>query len=1123
MSTFAKKATSAVAALSIVFSIFAPIAGVSASMTSLEAANNLAGLGIIEDQSANPAAFRLGDTISRREALKVMIRASDLELDESCTGQFDDLPATDWGCKYAETALAAGLIAANPNFRPDANVSKIEALKMAFQARGIEREDNADWRKGYVKTAEDLGIISASFEDYDDAAPRGEYFIWTSNAIDATMADEDEDEDLDALLCAILGNCDDEDVVDPTDPTDPTDPIVVTGGDVMVSLNPASPAAQTVPNSGLVPFGKFDVTAGDSDTSILSITLTREGLSKRDDIQRVYFERNGVRVSSRSNVSIDEEVLLSFSPALVVQAGQTVTLDLVVELASGAQPSAEHRFAILSPDHIEATGAVQGTYPVRTATMRLGSYAIEPVEFTYIGSSPSTFNVGDTNVLLGEFKLDNAVSEKDVMAKTVTMRNDGTADVAASLSNLALYSDGQMVSSAVEINGRDVTFTLTTVIENGKSENFEIRADISGAERNPETYEFRVRNTTDVTVTEVATGFSAPIVLPVAPAATNFGTVTVEGGDILLSRDTSYTTTQTVSPNTSDVVLWAAKLNVAEAVEFEDVEVTINLGDNANMNQISSLRFIVENQTVASTTPSAATGNNHKIDLDSTFTVSSNSTVRLVANLRSNAEGNFNVTNVKLGSTDVRYVTNDEVAILNGSATGINTTVENSRLYITQNDGIDNYKIVSGAQDVTVLGFALRASDVSDVRVTGINPTVDGTVDMSNVSNIRLYQGSTLLSTRNNYDFNSLNVTIPKNTSVSFTIVADFNTSVADGQTHEVTVEGANIVARDVSSNTNITAENTAANEFTVVEAGTLVVTENSSTPLSTIVTPSTTEAAAFRFDVEALNDKARITDVYVTSSGAVNLAQALRSSSINIAGTTVSGVVLDENTLHFPLGSNGVLLDRDQKATAEVRVAFFDSTQRTNEAFEFALATGPVTGEVNGTLNGMRVLSESTGENIDRGSDTIAGNAHLLARSKPTVAAVDFTPSTNNLYRFSVTADANRKITLDGLEMSVGGGAATNLAGATITVRRDTVSGEVVFTSTDLGATFTAEGNRDIEAGQTVQFFVTISGGTPVKDDIREASITGLSYVDDVTSPASIQVSDFNVGIETETSSFTY
>ena len=390
MSTFAKKATSAVAALSIVFSIVAPVAGVSASYTSLEAANKLATLGVIVDQSANPADYRLGDTISRREATKVMIQASDVMLDESCTGQFSDLTATDWGCKYAESALAAGMVAANPTFRPDANVTKIEALKMAFQARALERYESSDWRVGYVDAAVDMGLTEA-FTDYDAAATRGQVFVWIAAAIDATMSEEDED--LDDLLCAILGTCEDEVTVDPTEPTEPTDPIVVVGGDVMVSLNPMSPSAQTVPNSGLVPFGKFDVTAGDSDTILNSITLKREGLSERTDISRVYFERNGMRVSNRSNVSIDDEVLLSFSPALAVQAGQTVTLDLIVELDTGAQTGAEHRFALLSASHIEASGSVQGSYPIRTATMRLGSYSVDPVELTYVGSSPSTRNV----------------------------------------------------------------------------------------------------------------------------------------------------------------------------------------------------------------------------------------------------------------------------------------------------------------------------------------------------------------------------------------------------------------------------------------------------------------------------------------------------------------------------------------------------------------------------------------------------------------------------------------------------------------------------------------------------------------------------------------------------------
>jgi len=60
MSTFVKKVTSAVAGLAIVSSIVTPLAGVSAAYTSLEAANELATLGVIVDNSANPADYELG-------------------------------------------------------------------------------------------------------------------------------------------------------------------------------------------------------------------------------------------------------------------------------------------------------------------------------------------------------------------------------------------------------------------------------------------------------------------------------------------------------------------------------------------------------------------------------------------------------------------------------------------------------------------------------------------------------------------------------------------------------------------------------------------------------------------------------------------------------------------------------------------------------------------------------------------------------------------------------------------------------------------------------------------------------------------------------------------------------
>ena len=102
MSTFAKKVTSAVAGLAIVFSVESPIAGVSAAFSGLEAAQELATLAIIEDQSANPADYRLGDSSSREELSKVISKLAGLTADSS-----DSV--------YLDTDFASGKIFETPS------------------------------------------------------------------------------------------------------------------------------------------------------------------------------------------------------------------------------------------------------------------------------------------------------------------------------------------------------------------------------------------------------------------------------------------------------------------------------------------------------------------------------------------------------------------------------------------------------------------------------------------------------------------------------------------------------------------------------------------------------------------------------------------------------------------------------------------------------------------------------------------------------------------------------------------------------------------------------------------------------------------------------------------------
>ncbi|MDC0506187.1 S-layer homology domain-containing protein [Candidatus Gracilibacteria bacterium] len=164
-----------------------------------DAAGFLAYQGIIAARD-NSTEYRVGNTITRREMLKITMNIAGKNIPETCgtTHKFNDLDKNDWGCKYADAALKAGYIAKNANYRPDDNVSKVEALKLIMQAKGIEREQNSDWKLGYVNTARNSGIIEEKFTNYDTAALRGWIFIVTQDAI--TSSDEDMLELIDFLF-----------------------------------------------------------------------------------------------------------------------------------------------------------------------------------------------------------------------------------------------------------------------------------------------------------------------------------------------------------------------------------------------------------------------------------------------------------------------------------------------------------------------------------------------------------------------------------------------------------------------------------------------------------------------------------------------------------------------------------------------------------------------------------------------------------------------------------------------------------------------------------------------------------------------------------------------------------
>ncbi|NVP17946.1 S-layer homology domain-containing protein, partial [Candidatus Gracilibacteria bacterium] len=326
-----KKSTAAVALVTLVSSVFTT--GVSAYSTSeIEAANTLAQAGVIVDQSANPAAYNLDQNVLRQEIAAVARGIAGLDKKTTCDGVFTDVSATTpntWACYSVEALADAGLIAKNAQFRPEANISKAEAVGMVVKAAfgdayAYDASKGTTWQEQVVAFAVANGIVS-NFTNYDTAATRGFVFEAGANAMSST-----EDEEMNDIICTLLGTCgtEEDNTSEEDDNTTVTTP-VVTGGNVEVSLNPASAVNGTqIPEEGTVRFAKVDFTAGSQDVSVNTVEVKSLGLASVPTTTRVFFEKNGKRVSGKAAFSSDRTAVVSFAPALVVKAGSTETLDL---------------------------------------------------------------------------------------------------------------------------------------------------------------------------------------------------------------------------------------------------------------------------------------------------------------------------------------------------------------------------------------------------------------------------------------------------------------------------------------------------------------------------------------------------------------------------------------------------------------------------------------------------------------------------------------------------------------------------------------------------------------------------------------------------------------------------
>ena len=129
----------------------------------------LAAAGIVAGYA--DGSFKPEKSASRAEYLKIVLRAMNIDYSNVDTSKltFKDVEKDSWIAKVVIKAAELNMIdASNNNFRPNAQISRAEAMKMLINAAEIQTNENAvsefndvkGWAVKYVQKAKELGIVN---------------------------------------------------------------------------------------------------------------------------------------------------------------------------------------------------------------------------------------------------------------------------------------------------------------------------------------------------------------------------------------------------------------------------------------------------------------------------------------------------------------------------------------------------------------------------------------------------------------------------------------------------------------------------------------------------------------------------------------------------------------------------------------------------------------------------------------------------------------------------------------------------------------------------------------------------------------------------------------------------
>ncbi len=499
-------------------------------------------------------------------------------------------------------------------------------------------------------------------------------------------------------------------------------------GDLSIAVADYSSSVKSAPAVGTVVFNAVDFKASEKVT-IESVKLERTGLSDKSAIKGIWFEKDGIAVSAKASLTSDGTATTRFYNWYSVDG--TDTLDLVVQLSGAA--GSEIAFNIVGATSTARNVSANTT----TTTYRTTLYTVATVEFSQSGGNGSganavTYKVGEkTTYEIGRFQISNdtkGTEDKDVVLKSLKLKNQGGLDMAAALKNVYVTKDSKTVSKRVELSSRDMTIYFDDdQIDSGKKGIYTIFAEVANLERPGDSVQLYLNKTSELVANEKSSNFRVAYKDPANASDYTLKEFIFNGGKVTFTTANNAPETVEAAPTSTDIEIAKGTLTVAEPVKFNSL--TIKAKANSTTNQPAKVIKTLKVEIGGSTYTANDINSNNEYVINEEVYVSKTSDVRVLVNLTNETDPYTiefdNINGQSLGQWEYENSsrTFTPSSVVAGSIQVAKLKNKAGKFYLT-NKNSTNQKVVLGkSTEVTLFDGEINSNNgkvsVNDLFVRG--------------------------------------------------------------------------------------------------------------------------------------------------------------------------------------------------------------------------------------------------------------------------------------------------------------------------------------------------------------------------------------------------------------------